>query len=70
MLLKIAAINVRRQFVVAREEKVQRIGFVIRYRSGSHRRVVRSERMSGHHVETERGMDDVKYRSKKAELNM
>jgi len=55
VLLQIAAVHVRRQFVVAGEEEVQGIGFVIRYRGGGHRRVVRSERVCGHHVETEIG---------------
>jgi hypothetical protein len=51
VLLEVAAVDVRRKFVVAGEEKVQRIGFVIRYRSRSHGGVIRPERMGGHHVE-------------------
>ena len=52
VLLEVAPVNVRRKFVVAGEEEVQRIRFVIRDRCRSRGgRVVRPERMGRHHVE-------------------
>jgi len=52
VLLEVAPVDVRRKFVVAGEEKVKRVGFVVRdRRRGRGGRVVRSERMGRHHVE-------------------
>lgn len=57
VLLEVAPVDVRRKFVVAGEEKVQRVGFVIcDRRRGRGGRVVRPERMGRHHVEAGNGI--------------